>query len=291
MGIVLNWNNYEDTRECLQSLKQLEFKGLDIVVVDNNSTDGSYKKINQNFPEIDIYQTTENRGFAGGMNLGINKALDLDFDYIWILNNDVVFQDRFVLNKLVKTLESSPDVGGVTPRIREAKEGSTWFLSGEINWDTATANHTEDITEEMESTITNQYIPLCCTLFRNSVFKDIGLLSEKYFMYYEDLEFGVRATKHGYKLITDTNTSVIHNQGGTAGDQFSQVYSYYKPRNAILFAREFNQNMTWMSVAYMTSWILEELGFRIWKQHSIIPFILGIADGLLNKYGRGRYPK
>ncbi|ADQ68690.1 putative glycosyltransferase [Halogeometricum borinquense DSM 11551] len=291
-GIILNWNNYKDTSECLRSLNSLEYRNFTPIVIDNGSTDGSGEKIREEFPDIDVCQTNQNLGFAGGMNVGINKALEEEFSYIWILNNDVLFSDDNVLGSLIQTLEAVPDAGAVTPIVRDETDSSgIWFKKGEINWKTATAVHSNQDSATNSDLIENQYIPLCSALFPASVFREVGLLPEDYFMYYEDLEYGVRVRNHGYKIFTKTSTSIIHDQGGTAGDQYDSLYSYYKPRNLILFSRKFNTRLDLMYPVCLISWVISEIGFRAIRGYAVSPFIIGLLHGILGNSGKGKYPK
>src|ERR1700733_1333304 len=86
--IVLNWNGWKDTLECLHSLQNLEYPSYQVIVVDNCSTDDSVFRIRQHFPDIQIIETGKNLGFAAGCNAGIARALAQRAEYVWLLNND-----------------------------------------------------------------------------------------------------------------------------------------------------------------------------------------------------------
>src|SRR5690242_9955962 len=109
--IILNWNNYEDTYECLKSLENLIYSNFDVYLVDNNSDDNSFTKLindqdNGKFTvHINFIKSTANIGFAGGNNLGINQAYNEKYKYFWLLNNDTIV-DKYSLGELVETLEN-----------------------------------------------------------------------------------------------------------------------------------------------------------------------------------------
>lgn len=291
-AIILNWNNYSDTAHCLKSLSQVEYAKMKRIVVDNGSSDKSKEKIADDFPEVDILSSETNRGFGGGMNLGIKEAIKQRYDYIWLLNNDVEFPKKSVLKVLVKLLQEKPGIGMATPEIYESMNSKKkWFTQGEIDWKTATANHINSSPNSSAEVVKNQYIPLCSALVDTDVFCDVGLLPEQYFLYYEDLDFGVTLRDHSYDIVTCTSTKVVHDQGGTAGGHFDQLFSYYQPRNLILFARKFRERLHTNFSRSVAQWTAEQIAYRIINDHSVSPFVQGVYDGIRGQSGKGRYPR
>ena len=108
--VVLNYKNLEDTLACLESLRKVTYNDYHIVVVDNDSQDGSYEYLVEHATDCQVIQSGENRGYAAGNNVGIRYALEHQADYVCILNNDVEVEPDF-LTKLVQYMESAPDVG------------------------------------------------------------------------------------------------------------------------------------------------------------------------------------
>src|SRR5712692_7725778 len=84
--LLLNWNNWKDTNECLASLRNLDYDGWKVIVLDNGSTDGSVQRIREKHPEVEIMELGENLGFAKGNNAGIRAALERGAEYVWVLN-------------------------------------------------------------------------------------------------------------------------------------------------------------------------------------------------------------
>src|SRR5205823_1889527 len=108
--IILNWNSYQVTSECLLSLRKLNYPNTEIVLVDNGSSDDSADRLQNEFPEIRVLRNPENLGFPGGNNVGIRYVLDRGADYLLLLNNDTVVQPDF-LRELVQVAESDATIG------------------------------------------------------------------------------------------------------------------------------------------------------------------------------------
>lgn len=292
-AIVLNWNNYQDTRSCLESLQTVDYENLDVLVVDNGSTDGSGKKIEAKFPSVDLLYNEENQGFAGGINPGIRRAIDNESQFVWLLNNDTQFPNSNVLNQLVETMEANSSAGIVTPLVKEFPDTSeVWFWRGLVDWRTANADHADSPAEFQKNLVETEYVPNCCSLIRVEVFEEVGFLPERYFIYYEDVDYGIHVRDAGYRLLTDTRTTVYHEQGGTSGDELEPLFSYYNGRNTLLLARRFRDKLKPSFPVYFPVWVAKQVGYRILNggYSGILPFFRGVLDGVLGRTGRGPYP-
>src|SRR5690242_3607437 len=114
--VILNWNSFEVTLDCLHSLQKIDYPNFEMVVVDNGSVDGSPAKLLETMPEIRLIQNSTNLGFAGGCNVGMRDALRRGTDYVLLLNNDTVVAHDF-LSQLVRIAESDAKIGAVSPKI------------------------------------------------------------------------------------------------------------------------------------------------------------------------------
>ena len=114
--ILINWNSYEFTNDCINSLIQNSYPHFDIIVVDNNSQDGSAANLRSEHPGIILLEASENLGFAGGNNLAIEFAVHNGYEYVLLLNNDTIVEPDF-LKHLVCYMDQHPEAGAIQPRI------------------------------------------------------------------------------------------------------------------------------------------------------------------------------
>lgn len=207
--IVLNFNNPIATIRCLNSLKLLK-RGktkFTVMVVDNGSTDNSLSQIQLNFTDIILIKSPNNLGYAGGNNLGIKKALADKSTHVLLLNNDTQVIDELMLDKL---LEPGADLSA--PVIKFHRQGLPWIdYGGRVDWLMGRNTHLEYRFGEEPTVIENaDYLSGTCLLVKNEVFKKVGLLDAKYFLYYEDVDFCLRSKKAGLTLAVSKNTAIYH---------------------------------------------------------------------------------
>jgi len=244
-------------------------------------------------PSVEVLYNEKNRGFAGGINPGIRQIINEGTEFIWILNNDTQFPKPDVLTRLINTMIENPNVGVLTPLVREHPDTDTiWFWKGTIDWRTANADHVDAPADLPIGFVETEYIPNCCSLFRSSVFEEVGFLPEQYFIYYEDVDHGIRIRNADYRLVTDTRTTVYHEQGGTSGDEIQPFFSYYNGRNTLFLAKRFNEKRKRSFPLSFPIWIGKQIGYRALNggYSGILPFIRGIFDGLRGCTGKGPYP-
>lgn len=287
-AVVLNWNNYEDTRRCLEDLTSLSYNPFEIILVDNGSVDGSGKRLSEEFP-IEFLQLSENKGFAGGMNEGISQAIQNGADYVLLLNNDIKIEETEILQLLKQKLTQLNDVGAATPLVNDSN-GQCWFAQGVIEEDTYIPKHI-DIQDSSRTVLKNDYIPMCCTLIPTKVFKRVGLLDESFFLYFEDVDYAIRLNEQGYKLATITNVRVEHEVSGTTGGVMSPIFAYYFTRNHIGIINKYGNRGTKEYRAILSRFLLELVKSILYRRpKQIIPLSQGLIDGLRNENGRGPYP-
>jgi len=208
---------------------------LRVIVVDNGSTDDSVPRIRAAYPDMELIETGENLGYAGGNNVGIRHALAAGADAVCILNNDVVVEPDF-LAPLLAALHSHPDVGVATPLVAEhsAAGDHVWALGSAVDWRTAA------VTRQRAGSAVDPwraYAPFeveiasgAAMLIKTEVFQRVGLLDESFFLYYEETDWCLEVQKAGYRILAVPSSVVWHKASATLGAS-SPVIDYYMLRN------------------------------------------------------------
>lgn len=205
--VILNYNGKGVTENCLRSLYKINYSNFEIVVVDNNSIDGSLEDLKQKFSKISFIKNEENIGFSGGNNIGIRFALERMADYVLLLNNDTEVAPGF-LTKLVEVATSHLEIGIMSPVVMKQNSSQIWFSGGTIGWLTMKNKHWSEIREDLF--YSSEFISGCAMFIKKDVFQSIGLLDEDLFIYYEDADFSLRAKKAGYSLAVVPQSRVLH---------------------------------------------------------------------------------
>lgn len=221
--ILLNLNNYQDTRACLESLQAVYYRQLDIIVVDNGSSDESCTRIKSDFPGVTLISNRHNVGFATGNNLGIRDALRRGADYVLLLNNDTIVDQSF-LCPLVEVAEKDPNIGVLGSKIfYEADPKRLWYAGGHIAYLRGLCVHLgfNQLDEQrlFSKVIDTDFISGCVMMVRSSVFCKVGLLEDKLFVYWEDADFCMRVQKAGYRCVFVPTSQVWHKISRTCGQQ------------------------------------------------------------------------
>lgn len=237
--ILVNYNGLQDTIECIDSLNKINYKNYKIIVVDNDSKDGSAQKLRNKYNDdiIKIIELKSNTGFAGGNNVGINLAIKEKAEYVLLLNNDTVVDKNF-LSQLVNTAQSNKNTGIVGGKIYYFDNKKLiWYAGAKINKITGRTKHIgvdEYDNGQYDKISEPDYITGCLMLLPVDVIKKIGLMDESYFLYYEETDWSVRIKKAGYKLIYDPK-SVIYHKVSSSTKKINYVMDYYYDRNSYYF--------------------------------------------------------
>ncbi len=237
--IILCYNGIALTRACLQSLQQTAYPAYDILVIDNASHDDTPAIVRAEFPAVRVVETGANLGFAGGNNVGLRLALQQHYDYVLLLNNDTDVPPD-MLERMVATAESHPRIGMVGPLISyyDAPE-TVWSAGGSIDWRRGTSamlglgTPRSSIAPGVRQV---DFVTGCALLCKRAVLEQIGLLDERFFMYYEETEWCVRAARAGWKIMLAPDARLLHKIPLDARADKPYV-AYYMTRNRLLFLR------------------------------------------------------
>jgi len=229
----LNYNGGTAVVECLKSLYRSDYPSLEIVVVDNDSKDGSLETIKNLFQKSAIIKNASNLGFAAGNNVGIRYALEKFADYVFLLNNDATVEAD-TISLLVGYAQQHPDCGIASPLILKEKNGPMWFAGGKIQWQKMRAIHTYDNATSIQAH-GSHYASGCAMLASKAVFKKIGLFDEDYFLYYEDVDFSVRARKNGFAVYILLSAIAYHQE---TSNQKNALKVYWLVLSALIFFKK-----------------------------------------------------
>jgi hypothetical protein len=225
--IVLNYNGMSCLSACLQSLEQLEYPSKDIIVIDNASADGSLAMAEKEFPHLTFVRNRKNEGFAKGMNIGMRLAILRGAQWAWIFNYDAV-ADPEALAALILAAEEHPRAGLLSPVISETESGTLWFAKGEIDRLRMRTRHTPPTKKELASkAYPSEFLTGCALLIKKELIDAIGVLDERFFLYYEDADYSVRATRAGFACLVVPQAKVTHSEAINArpGKTYFLVYS------------------------------------------------------------------
>lgn len=236
--IILNWNGRDDTLACLKSLSRLNYPAHFVIVVDNGSSDGSARAIQLAFPHVTVIEAGCNLGYVGGNNLGLEHARARGAHYALLLNNDTEVASDFL--RLLVEAATEPAVGIVGPIIYyQAQPRVIWSAGGAIDWKrgrTCMIGEGEEDRGQFSATRPVDFVTGCALLIKMSVVERIGPLDPRFFAYYEETEWCVRAARAGYKVMHVPRAKVWHKISLAARDTSIGV-TYYMTRNRLLFLK------------------------------------------------------
>lgn len=227
--IIPHFGSPKDTTECLESVAR-HAPGACRVVVDN-SGDFEYHDTS-----VKVLKPGRNLGYAGGCNLGMTYAcVERQADYVLILNNDAALTKYGSIEGLVRLCQRTPNAGIVAPKI-VAPDGRVQSCGGWVNLWTGQAGDKGRCkpSDEFMGQELADYASGCCMLIPRSTWTKIGGFEEKYYLYYEDVDYCFRARKKGLHVVIDEQTTVVHKGGSSSTGAFKY---YYSVRNQVLFMR------------------------------------------------------
>ena len=253
--VIVNWNSFELTRDTINSLLRTSYRDYDCIVVDNGSEDNSANQLETQFSNIILLREKENKGFTGGNNIGIQYALDIGYEYIMMLNNDVELEPNF-LEPLIEKLNSNKNIGAVQPLIYfHHDKNLVWNAGSTYNalfgiCSTPNYNQRDDEHAQMHIQKSVDWITGCAFMIRASVLKEIGLLKERYFIYYEDVDLSFRIKAAGYDLGYVPASVIYHIAGMSHKSKEKGKEGFVSPKVHFLNAR----NRIWFLKQHTLSW-------------------------------------
>ena len=256
VGILIsNYNGWQDTLVCLDSLQKQTFTDFEVILIDDASPNDSVAQLQNKLPPNTVFLPQErNVGFAAANNIGMRRALDDGCDFALLLNNDTeVTEDT--LHYLCETLDGDRSIGAVCPKIRFFAPPQHIQFAGytpltRITLRNALIGFGEPDDGRYDTPHDTPYAHGAAMMVRRETLEKAGPMPEVYFLYYEELDWSVRIREQGRRIAYDPRCTVFHKESATTGQQ-SPLRSYCLTRNRLLFAwRNLRGGARLLSVAY-----------------------------------------
>ncbi len=270
--VVLNWNGSQVIEKCLTSVQGQTYHPLEIILVDNASTDGSVKLIKNHYPNIKLIVNERNLGFGGGNNVGIRASQGR---YIMILNNDTRLDPKCI-EELKRGIEKDERLGACASKILLDYEDDLIDAAGIVIYPDGLSigrgrlERGDRYNEETEVFAGSG----CACLYRREMLEDIGLYDEDFFAYADDTDLGWRAQLANWKCIYNPKAIVYHFHSASSGT--------YSPLKAFLVER----NRIWVAIKnFPLSLIITGQFFTLWR------YLFQAYGTFLGKGAAGRFTK
>ena len=310
--VILNYNNAEDTVECIKSIFKIDNENICIVLIDNASTNDSVSFLNDWFisknikigkvsymsdldtfdvedrlySKINFIRVDSNNGYAAGNNIGIKYVTQNVFeeDYIWILNNDTIINSD-TLKNLIKNYNQLENENIALLGSKILNEDLTIQSVG------FTTKQYSQKEIEVLSNVEVEHISGCSVFFRVKKIKEIGYIPEEYFLYYEETDWMKHIKQKGFKIFTCLSSQLIHKHAKSTGGIYSPFVIYYMTRNQILFNRKYlNSIEYYLFILKIINRNLLKIVFYSFKNLELSKSIFtGTIDGILNKKGKKEF--
>lgn len=234
--VILNTNRCEDTLACLASLHQSAYPNHKTIVLDNASTDGSVEAIRAQFPDAQIIQLSENLGYAGNNNTGIEAAINQGADWVLVLNEDTILAPD-CLDSLIEAAEADPQAGVLGPTVYHFDEPDVIQSAGgrlTRAWRACHLGQNERDQGQYDRPRQVEWISGCAILVKRQVIEQVGALDSRFFYYWEETDWCTRARKRNWKVLHVPKAHLWH-KGVQRNYHPSPNVTYYNTRNRLLF--------------------------------------------------------
>lgn len=235
VSVILNTNRRQDTLECLDSLAANGYENHSIIVLDNASTDGSADAIRAMHPGVRVLPLSQNFGYAGNNNVGIEAALADGADWVFVLNEDTILAPD-CLARLVEAGERDARIGIVGPMVYHHNEQNViQSAGGKLSHDWTAFHLGENALDEGQFAATHpvDWISGCAILVRRSVIEDVGMIDARYFYFWEETEWCLRAGRAGWKIVHVPEAKLWH-KGVQRDYRPKPTVTYYATRNRLM---------------------------------------------------------
>lgn len=286
--VVLTWNDTSMTRTCLRHVFDSTYRNMRVILVDNGSREPCGQVLKAEFPDVELIEITQNRGFAGGGNVGLNHALSLEPKYILHLNNDAFVQPT-AIERLIRTMEADAGIGIAHALLLYPNEERVQFYRATVDRDLAWHDH-HDVGEMLSSRqwplVDSPFVPACVILYRSEALKRVGLYDETFGTSWEDYDLCLRFGDAGWRIVTVGDARSVHRSHQTTGTS-SPYIIYHMTRNRLVCLGRYGSRSAILRrlprIARSFYWSIRDYGFTNWSGHKSLA--LGMWDFLRGNMG------
>jgi GT2 family glycosyltransferase len=282
--VIPNWNGVNVLPACLQSLRLQTFQRFETVVVDNGSQDDSLDLLAKDFPEVRVIALAENRGFAGGVNVGIQAS---STEYVALLNNDTEAAPDW-LSAAVAALDGAPEASFAASKILDFERRTVLDSIADrlsvLGVPVKVGRNEVDV-GQFDARFAIMSACAAASFYRRRLFDDVGFFDEDFFAYVEDLDIGVRATLAGHKGISIPEARVYHIGSSSSGGGPSAFTIRLTTRNILwmmvkCLPAPLLAVMLPLSISVQMGFVAHTLltGRRPWFRRNLIAYWTGLKE-------------
>lgn len=293
-AVMLNWNEFHHTVPCIDSLKKSGMPIYKILVLDQASEDGSGEKLLRLYKDdsqVQIILNDKNYGFSGGMNIGIQNALDQDAEYVFILNNDTIVDEDCLLH-LYNVIVGDTSVAVAGPAIMyHSNPEKLWQAGGyfsKLKMGVSVPDKGKNYSEINQNTCEVSFLTGCALLVPRKTFQIVGFFDSSLFFYGDDVDYGLRIKKSGLKMLFVPTAKVWHKIDDITVDRTTPYVLYHLARSTVIALRKNFSGIEKFYGIFLQFTLYTS--FRIWQTikgrkglNSITSWMRGLFDGILTK--------
>ncbi|NPV58096.1 MAG: glycosyltransferase family 2 protein [Actinobacteria bacterium] len=260
--VVVNYNTASDLRACLDSARE-KLGGVEVVVVDNGSTDGSVEMVREEFPWVRLVENPGNPGYASACNRGLRAASS---PYVFILNSDVVFVEGG-MEEVLDFMDERPEAGALGPlvlnpdgsaqmscrRFPSMLENAVHGLLGDLWPDNPLTRSYQMKDLERNEPCEVDWVSGAAMLLRREAAERVGGFDETYFMYVEDVDICWRLREAGYRVFFHPGFRLVHHIGKTSSQQSTRMLYHHHRSMFIFFRKRYRGWRGWLLLPPVTA--------------------------------------
>ena len=254
--IIINWRKYNLTKNCIDSVLKSSYKNFKIILIDNESQNSFPDEINKS-EKIQIIKNENNEGFSRANNQGIKYSIKNGFDYVLLLNNDTLIKNDLIDSLIQQSINLNQKI--IQPLILNFDGTKIWNAGGKINnffGTFETLKKGKSFKNFKSDKNLTEWFTGCCVLIKLEIFNHVGYFDERFFAYYEDVDFSIRLKKMGYSIALMTDSYLQHYESASSKSinksegNLSPYIHYLNIRNHILLLKKHSKSFNLIGILF-----------------------------------------